>query len=144
PGDPAAGQQPAAVDRLRDGPARHALPAAGRRAGAGQDLGRPALLLAPVHPADGAVGGTGALRSADALAARPALAGGRDAAAVAGGGTGWRGHRLLPRTAGSVEGRGRDRRRAVGGPGNGTLRLVAAAPGQWQPWPTHACDVGHG
>src|SRR5690606_19593739 len=92
----------------------------------------------------GAVGGTGALRSADALAARPALAGGRDAAAVAGGGTGRRGHRLLPRTAGSVEGRGRDRRRAVGGPGNGTLRLVAAAPGQWQPRAADPRDVGHG
>ena len=40
----AARQQRAARRRLRRGPARHALPARARRAGHGQDLGRPALL----------------------------------------------------------------------------------------------------
>src|SRR3546814_1783641 len=71
--NPAAGQQPAAGQRLRHGPAGHAVPAAGRRAGPGQDLGRPALFRLPVRAADDAAGAAAAVRPADALAARTAV-----------------------------------------------------------------------
>src|SRR5690606_35764113 len=73
--DPVAAQQPVAGQRLRHGPAGHPVSAAGRRAGPGQDLGGPALLRAVVLRVDGAAGGTGAVRPAGALAARPALEG---------------------------------------------------------------------
>ena len=72
----AAGQQHAVRRGLRVGAAGHAVPAAARRAGHGQDLGRAAVLRDRVPAADGA------RRAADGARAARALEGGVAAVAV--------------------------------------------------------------
>ncbi len=115
-------QQPAAGHRLRDGPAGHAVPAAGRCAVAGQDLGRPALLRQSVPAADGADDPAAAVRPAGEVAARPNFACIRAAGAMAGAGRAAGRAGLVAGAAERLE--GRHRRRRCGLVALGTARFV--------------------